>query len=126
MTVVGLFAIVALGLAAIGTYGVLANVVGQQTHETGVRMALGARASDVMWSILRRALTLMAIGVTIGTAGALALTRQMAGRLYEVRPTDAATFAGAALLLAVLAVTASLIPAWRATRVDPLIALRAE
>ena len=88
-------------------------------------MALGARASDVMWSILRRALTLMAIGVTIGTAGALALTRQMAGLLYEVRLTDAATFAGAALLLAVLAVTASLIPAWRATRVDPLIASRA-
>ena len=126
MTVVGLFAIVALGLAAIGIYGVLANVVSQQTHEIGVRMALGARASAVMWSVLRRALVLMAIGVAIGTAGALALTRVMAGLLYEVRPTDAATFAGAAVLLAVLAVAASLIPAWRATRVDPLIALRAE
>jgi putative ABC transport system permease protein len=126
MTVVGLFAIVALGLAAIGIYGVLANVVSQQTHEIGVRMALGARASAVMWSVLRRALVLMAIGVAIGTAGALALTRVMAGLLYEIRPTDAATFAGAAVLLAVLAVAASLIPAWRATRVDPLIALRAE
>ena len=126
MTVVGLFAIVALALAAIGIYGVLANVVSQQTHEIGVRMALGARASAVMWSVLRRALVLMAIGVAIGTAGALALTRVMAGLLYEVRPTDAATFAGAAVLLAVLAVAASLIPAWRATRVDPLIALRAE
>ena len=115
MTVVALFAIVALGLAAIGIYGVLANAVSQQTHEIGVRMALGARASDVMWSVLRRALTLMAIGVAIGTAGALALTRVMAGLLYEVRPTDAATFAGAALLLAALAVAASLIPAWRAT-----------
>jgi len=126
MTVVGLFAIVALGLAAIGIYGVLANAVTQQTHDLGVRMALGASASDVMWSVLRRALMLMAIGVAIGTGGAFALTRVMAGLLYEVRPTDGATFAGAALLLAALAVVASLVPAWRATRVDPLVALRAE
>jgi putative ABC transport system permease protein len=126
MTVVGLFAIVALTLAAIGVYGVLANVVSQETHEIGVRMALGAQAGDVMWSVLRRALTLMAVGVTIGTGGALALRRVMAGLLYEVRPTDAATFAGAALLLAALAIAASLLPAWRATRVDPLIALKAE
>jgi putative ABC transport system permease protein len=126
MTVVGLFAIVALGLAAIGIYGVLANAVSQQTHEIGVRMALGANVSAVMWVVLRRALILMAIGVAIGTAGALAVTRVMAGLLYEVRPTDAATFGGAALLLAGLAVAASLIPAWRATRVDPLTALRAE
>ena len=126
MTVVGLFAIVALVLAAIGIYGVLANAVSQQTHEIGVRMALGARGAAVMWSVLRRALALMAIGVAIGTAGALALTRVMAGLLYEVRPTDAATFAGSACLLALLAVAAGLIPAWRATRVDPLVALRAE
>jgi putative ABC transport system permease protein len=126
MTVVGLFALVALGLAAIGIYGVLANAVTQQTHEIGVRMALGASASDVMWSVLRRALALMAIGVAIGTAGALALARVMAGLLYQIHPTDAATFAGAAVLLAALAVVASLVPAWRATRVDPLIALRAE
>jgi len=89
-------------------------------------MAPGANASDVMWTVLRRALALMAIGVTIGTVGALALTRVMAGMLYEVRPTDGVTFAGAALLLAALAVAASLIPAWRATRVDPLVALRSE
>jgi len=126
MTVVALFALVALGLAAIGIYGVLANAVAQQTHDIGVRMALGARASDVMWAVLRRALILMAIGVAIGTAGALALTRVMAGLLYEVRPTDGATFAAAALLLAALAVVAGLVPAWRATRVDPLTALRAE
>src|SRR5882762_7430161 len=126
MTVVGLFAIAALGLAAIGIYGVLANAVAQQTHDIGVRMALGADSATVMWSVLRRALTLMAIGVAIGTAGSLALTRVIAGLLYEVRPTDAATFAGSALALAVLAVAASLVPAWRATRVDPLIALRAE
>ncbi|HKB14222.1 MAG TPA: FtsX-like permease family protein, partial [Vicinamibacterales bacterium] len=126
MTVVGLFALVALGLAAIGIYGVLTNAVTQQTHEIGVRMALGAAAADVMWSVLRRALTLMAIGVAIGTVGALALTRVMAGLLYQINPTDATTFAGAALLLAALAVAASLIPAWRATRVDPLVALRTE
>jgi ABC-type antimicrobial peptide transport system permease subunit len=126
MTVVGLFALVALSLAAIGIYGVLANTVTQQTHEIGVRMALGADAAAVMWSVLRRALALMAVGVAIGTAGALALTRVMAGLLYEVRPTDAATFAGSAVLLAGIAVAASLVPAWRATRVDPLIALRAE
>jgi len=126
MTLVGLFAMVALALAAIGIYGVLANAVTQQTHEIGVRMALGARGSSVMWSVLRRALVLMAIGVVIGTLGALALTRVMAGLLYEVHPTDAATFAGSALLLALLAVAAGLVPAWRATRVDPVVALRAD
>jgi putative ABC transport system permease protein len=126
MTVVGVFALVALALAAIGIYGVLANAVTQQTHEIGVRMALGATAADVMWSVLRRALTLMAIGVALGTAGSLALARLVAALLYEIRPTDGVTFAGAALLLALLAVIASLVPAWRATRVDPLIALRAE
>jgi predicted permease len=126
MTVVGLFAIVALALAAIGLYGVLASAVAQQTHEIGVRMALGARSRDVMWYVLRRALMLMAAGVAIGAAGAIALARVMAGLLDEVRPNDALTFAGAAMLLAVLAVAASLVPAWRATRVDPLVALRAE
>jgi ABC-type antimicrobial peptide transport system permease subunit len=126
MTVVGLFAIVALALAAIGIYGVLANAVSQQTHEIGVRMALGAQGPAVMWSVLRRALVLMAFGVTIGALGALALTRLMAGLLYEIRPTDATAFAVSALLLAALAVAASLVPAWRATRVDPLVALRAE
>jgi putative ABC transport system permease protein len=126
MTVIGIFALVALALAAIGIYGVLANAVAQQTHDIGVRMALGARGSTVMWSVLRRALGLMLVGVAFGTAGALALTRVMSGLLYEVRPTDAATFAGSALLLALLAVAASLVPAWRATRVDPLVALRTD
>jgi len=126
MTVVAGFAAVALVLAAIGIYGVLANAVSQQTHEIGVRMALGAGALEIVWMVLRRALTLMAIGVALGVAGALALTRLMAGLLYEVRPTDGTTFFMSALLLAALAVAASLVPAWRATRVDPLDALRAE
>ena len=126
MTVVAAFALVALGLAAIGIYGVLANTVSQETHEIGVRMALGARPTTVVWSVLRRSLSLMAVGVVIGGAGALAITRVMSGLLYEVRPTDATTFATSVLVLAILAVAASLVPAWRATRVDPLIALRAE
>jgi ABC-type antimicrobial peptide transport system permease subunit len=82
-------------------------------------MALGARGSSVMWSMLRRALLLMAIGVAICTLGHSPLTRVMAGLLYEVHPTDAATFVGSALLLALLAVVTGLVPAWRATRVDP-------
>ncbi len=124
--VVGAFAIVALALAGIGIYGVLAHAVGQQTHEIGVRMALGASRSSVLWVVLRRALILMAIGGAIGTAGALAVTRVMTGLLYEVRPTDAISFAGSAALLAVLAVLGGVVPAWRATRVDPLKALRTE
>jgi putative ABC transport system permease protein len=126
MTVVGAFAIVAMALAGIGIYGVLAHAVGQQTHEIGVRMALGAKRSSVLWVVLRRALILMAIGGVIGTAGALAVTRLMTGMLYQVRATDAATFAGSGMLLALLAVLASLVPAWRATCVDPLSALRTE
>jgi putative ABC transport system permease protein len=126
MMVVTLFAAVALGLAAIGIYGVLANAVSQQTHEIGVRMALGARRSAVLWWVLGRALRLMAIGAVVGIAGALMLTRVMSGLLYEVRPTDAVTFAASSVLLAALALVAGLVPAWRATRVDPLVALRSE
>jgi putative ABC transport system permease protein len=126
MAVVGFFAFVALGLAAIGIYGVLANVVSSQTHEIGVRMALGADARMVMWSVLRRALAMMAVGVAFGIAGALALARFLTGLLYHVQPTDLATFAGSAVLLAGIALVASLLPAWRATQVDPLLALRAE
>jgi predicted permease len=126
MTVVGLFAMVALGLAAIGIYGVLASAVSQQAHEIGIRVALGASGASVIWAVLRRALVLMGIGVGIGLAGALALTRVMSGLLYDVRPTDAATFAVAALTLAAVALAAGLVPAWRATRVDPLVALRAD
>jgi predicted permease len=126
MTVVMLFAILAVGLAAIGIYGVLANVVGQQTHEIGIRLALGAGSADVIWMVLRRALTLMAIGVGVGVAGGLALTNVMSGLLYEVQPMDAIAFLSAVILLASLATVASLIPAWRATRVDPLVVLKSE
>jgi putative ABC transport system permease protein len=124
MTVIAAFAIVALGLAAMGIYGVLANVVLEQTREIGLRLALGATSGDVLWMVFRRALVMAAAGVVIGLAGALAITRVLSGLLYQITPTDAGTFVGAALLLGALAAAASLIPAWRATRVDPIVALR--
>ena len=122
--VLAIFAAVALLLAALGSYGVLANVVAQQRREIGVRLAFGASPSSVLWLVLRRALTMMAIGTVLGLAGALALTRVMSGLLYEVQARDAATFAGATVGLGLLLLFASLIPAWRATRVDPIVALR--
>jgi ABC-type antimicrobial peptide transport system permease subunit len=126
MTVMTAFAGLALLLAALGIYGVLANAVAQQTQEIGVRVALGATTFDVMWMVLRRALALMGIGLAIGVAGALAATRTMAGLLFDVRPSDAGSFAGAIASLVAVALLASLVPAWRATRVDPIVALRAE
>ena len=126
MTVMTLFAALALMLAALGIYGVLANAVAQQTQEVGVRIALGATSADVMWMVLRRALTLMGAGLAIGTIGALAVTRAMASLLFAVPATDVVSFVGAAVVLGVVALIASLAPAWRATRVDPMVALRAE
>jgi ABC-type antimicrobial peptide transport system permease subunit len=126
MTLVIVFAAMALALSAIGIYGVLTNVVSQQKHEIGVRMALGATANDVMLLVLRRALKLMAIGIVIGVAGAISVTQLMSTLLYEVRPTDSIAFLGATALLAALALVASLVPAYRATGVDPLRALKVE
>ncbi len=126
MTVMTAFAGLALLLAALGIYGVLANAVAQQTQEIGVRIALGATTGGVMWMVLRRALTLMALGTAIGVAGAFALTRTMAGLLFEVPPTDFVSFAGGITSLALIALVASCVPAWRAARVDPIVALRAE
>jgi len=125
-TILTTFAAVALLLAALGIYGVLANVVAQQTKEIGVRMALGAPSSSVRWLVLRRALTLMVIGTSIGLAGAIALTRLMSGLLYEVHAHDAVSFVSASLGLALVLLFASVVPAWRATRVDPIVALRTE
>jgi predicted permease len=122
----GLFGTMGLVLGALGIYGVLSYLVTQRTREIGVRVALGARPSSVLGMIVGRGLRLAGFGVVIGIAAALALTRVMQGVLYGVTPTDPLTFVGVAVALLAVAAGASWIPAWRATKVDPLVALRAE
>jgi putative ABC transport system permease protein len=122
----GLFAAAALVLAAIGIYGVISYSVSQRRHEIGVRMALGARPADMLKLVVRQAMVLASIGVAVGTLAAYAATRVLSSLLFEVSPTDPGTFAGVAVVLASAAFVASLVPAVRATRVDPLIALRTD
>jgi predicted permease len=122
----GLFGTMGLVLGALGIYGVLAYLVTQRTREIGVRMALGAQSTSVLGMVVGRGLRLAAVGVVIGIVAALALTRLMQGVLYGVTPTDPLTFAGVAAALLLVAALASWLPALRATRVDPLVALRAE
>jgi putative ABC transport system permease protein len=126
MSLLSLFAGLALVLAAIGIYGVMSNAVTQRTQEIGIRLALGARTIDVLGLIVRNGLTLVAIGVAIGLAGAFALTRLMTTLLFGVTPTDGLTIAVVSAVLISVALVACLIPARRATRVDPLVALRYE
>jgi predicted permease len=123
---VGLFAVLALALAAVGIYGLIAYSVGQRTHEIGIRMALGAQRLNVMKLVLGEGTLLALGGVALGIAGALWLTRFLGSFLFEVKPTDPITFACVAILLTVVALAASYIPARRAMRVDPMVALRYE
>ena len=120
------FGLLALLLACVGLYGVLSYGVARRTNEIGIRMALGAHRRNVLWLVLREALMLVAIGLVIGVAASLALTKTAASLLYELKPNDPVTIALATLLLAAVAALAGYIPARRASRVDPMIALRDE
>jgi putative ABC transport system permease protein len=123
---VGVFALLALVLAAVGIFGVLAFSVGQRAREFGIRLALGARSHDVLRLVLGGALKMTAAGVVIGLAAAALLTRLLGTLLFAVQPTDALTFVGTAAILATAALLACALPAWRAIRVDPAVTLRQE
>jgi ABC-type antimicrobial peptide transport system permease subunit len=125
-TLLTLCAAVALMLAAAGIYGVVSYAVARRSREIGLRMALGAQQGEVRRMVVRQSFRHVAIGVAVGLAGAVALTRLMASLLYGVRPGDPATFAAATLLLAAVALLASAVPAWRASRIEPVVALREE
>jgi putative ABC transport system permease protein len=118
------FGAFALGLAALGVYSVLSCSVAQRTHEIGMRVAIGAQPHDVLSMLLKQGLRLTGIGLGVGLAASLASTRLLASQLYEIGATDPLTFAGVSLLLGALGLLACYIPARRATKVDPIVALR--
>ena len=126
LVIFAVFGVAALLLAAMGIYGVTSYAVAQRTQEIGIRMALGAQMQDVLKLVLRSAMSLVLIGAVLGLAGAYAATRVMSSLLFGVTPTDLATFVAVPLVLFVVALLASLVPARRATKVDPLVALRYE
>jgi len=125
-TMLGAFAVFALLLAAVGLYGVMSHLVTQGTHDIGVLMTLGARPGNIVGLLMRQGMTLVGVGIVAGLVGAAALTRVMASLLFAVSTTDAITFGAVPALLAAVAFAATAIPSWRATRVDPMVALREE
>lgn len=126
VTLLGLFAAIALTLAALGLYGLLQYSTAQQTHDIGIRMALGAEQTDVRWMVLRRGLKLTLVGIVLGIAGAVALTRVLSSLLYDVTPTDPVTLLCVSIALSGIALLACYLPARRAARIDPMVALRYE
>jgi putative ABC transport system permease protein len=126
MEMVLLFALTALLLAGLGIYGTISYLVSERTHEIGIRLALGAKRGEIMRMILRQGLALAIAGAALGLVGALIVSHLMAGLLFGVSPTDPLTFVGVTLVLASVALAASYIPAMRAMRVNPLVALRYE
>jgi putative ABC transport system permease protein len=124
LTLLVSFAAIALVLAAVGIYGVMAYTVTQRTHEIGIRMAMGAQSEDVLKQVLREGAQLAAVGLALGLVGSLAASRLIATLLFGVKPTDPLTLGSVVVILAIVALAACYIPARRATRVDPLTALR--
>jgi putative ABC transport system permease protein len=126
LVLVGAFAAVGLLLAAVGVYGVISYATSQRAREFGILIALGATRARVVSHVLRRSVVLTALGSVVGIVGSLVLTRSLSSLLFEVSPLDLLSFSAAVTLLAFVSIGAALLPAWRAARVDPIIAMQSE